>query len=156
MARTDRSETELVELNRRINDEIWKEGNLDLVNELVAADYVEHNPTVPEPIHGPEGYKENVKRLRTAFPDLEHSQEDVFVADDTVVERVTTRGTHEGEFAGIEPTGNTIEVQSINILRFEDGKVAEMSIQPDTLGMMQQLGVIPAEEEAATDGGGSA
>lgn len=153
MSQTSHSEAELVELNRRINEEIWNEGNLDLVEELVAADYVEHNPTTPRPIRGPGGYAENVRRLRNAFPDLEHVQVDVFIEDDTLVERVTTRGTHEGSLMDIEPTGNAIEVQSINILRFEDERLAEMWIQPNTLGLMQQLGVVPDEGDAETDGG---
>lgn len=143
MARSNPSSADLVALSERLTDEVWEQGNLELVDDLVADDYVEHNPTVPEPIHGPEGYKENVRRLRQAFPDLEQRREDVLVEDRTVVERVTTLGTHRGPFAGIGPTGSQVEVQSINVLTFADGQLTEMTIQPDTLGMMQQLGVAP-------------
>ena len=79
-----------------------------------------------------------------AFPDLHHTVEDQVAEGDTVVTRMTLRGTHHGEFRGIAPTGKPIVVSLIGIDRFENGKFAEQWSQLDTLGLLQQLGVIPA------------
>ncbi|WP_049907621.1 ester cyclase [Haloferax elongans] len=139
MAATEETNKQLV---RRSNDEIWGDGNLDIIEGYVADDYVEHNAASPQTIHGPEGYKENVQIVRSAFPDLEVTTEDVIAEDDKVVTRYTLRGTHEGELMGIEPTGKTIEVQGISIGRFEDETVVEGWSVIDMMSMMQQLGIV--------------
>ena len=130
------------ELVRRSNDEIWGDGNLDLIEGYVADDYVEHNAASPQPIHGPEGYKENVQMVRSAFPDLEVTTEDLIAEGDKVVTRYTLRGTHEGELMGIEPTGKTVEVQGISFGKLKDGMIVEGWSIIDSMGMMQQLGVV--------------
>ncbi|ELZ82302.1 ester cyclase [Haloferax larsenii] len=143
MAATEETNKELV---RQSNDEIWGEGNLDVIDGYVSDDYVEHNAASPQPIHGPEGYKENVEMVRSAFPDLDVTTEDLISEGDKVVTRYTLRGTHEGELMGIEPTGKTIEVQGISIGRFEDGTVVEGWSVIDMMSMMQQLGVVEAPQ----------
>ena len=89
------------------------------------------------------------KGLFEAFPDLWIDEEDAFAEGDTVVTRHVGRGTHEGAFMDLEATGNEFEIDGIDIFRVEDGKIAESWISLDMMGMMQQLGVIPTEEEPA-------
>lgn len=130
---------------RRIPEEVATEGNLDLLDELLSADAVDHG-LFGQDFHGPEGVKEQLRTVLSAFPDLEATVEDVVAEGDLVAMRVTVRGTHEGEFMGIEPTGNSFEGQNMVFTRVEDGKITERWLQPDMLGMLQQLGVesIPA------------
>jgi steroid delta-isomerase-like uncharacterized protein len=143
MVSTTRTIAELKELVSRFHDEVWSEGNLDLIDEVIAEDYVEHNPAVPYEVRGREAYKQNVETFRTAFPDLSFTEEDVIAEGDRVVTRLTARGTHDGEFMDAEPTGNTFEVTGITIWRIEDGKVVEAWVQADIMGMMQQIGLAP-------------
>ena len=105
------------ELVHRLHSEIWSKGNLDLVEEIVSEDYVEHNPTVPHDARGPSDYKQSVEMFRAAFPDLTITEADTIVEGDKVVSRVTMRGTHEGEFMDVEPTGTTVEADGIVINR---------------------------------------
>lgn len=116
-------------------------GDLVLVDEHIADDWVGHFSGVPEPI-GPEGLKDFVSTLRTAFPDIEQTVEDQIAQGDKVASRGRFTGTHEGEFMGIEPTGQEVDVQQFGIARFEDGEIVETWSLTDTMGLMQQLGVI--------------
>ncbi|WP_458207014.1 ester cyclase [Haladaptatus sp. NG-SE-30] len=128
-------------LARRIPEDIATERNFDLVEAVATEDCVEHGAFGERT----EGRDANVERLRNiidAFPDFEATVEDIVAEDDEVAMRVTLRGTHEGEFMGIEPTGNSFEVQNMVFTRIEDGKIAERWVQPDTLGMFHQLGVV--------------
>lgn len=135
------TQAENKELVRRSNDELWDEGNLDFIEGYVAEDYVEYNTASPAPIRGPDGYRQNVELVRSAFPDLEVTTEDLIAEGDKVVTRYTLTGTHEGPLMGIEPTGKKIEIEGISIGRFEDGQVVEGWSNIDVFGMMQQLGV---------------
>jgi steroid delta-isomerase-like uncharacterized protein len=85
-----------------------------------------------------------------AFPDLQHVPEDQVAEGDLVATRLTIRGTHQGAFQGIPPTGRQVELSAINIDRFVNGKIAEKHIVFDALGMMRQLGVVPTPEQAGT------
>ena len=98
---------------------------------------------------GHEEIKESFEMDRDAFSDHTETFEDVIVEGDTVAVRLTERGTHDGDLMGIEPTGREFEIQVMAFLRLEDGKVAEWWIQPDTLGLMQQLGLNPEDLSAA-------
>lgn len=130
-------------LVRRINEEAWGEGNLDLIDEHVAEDYVEHNNASPEPIRGPEGYKENVRMIRNAFPDMDVTTDHLIAEGDLVVNHYTITGTHEGPLTGIEPTGAEVTFSGMAIIRFEDGKIVEDWGNVDLFGLMQQIGAIP-------------
>lgn len=136
------TEAEIENLIRRVNTELYGEGNFDLIAEYVAEDYVEYNSASPEPIRGRDGYRENVQMVRSAFPDLEVSTEDLIVTDETAVNHWTITGTHEGAAMGIEPTGRQVEFSGISIGKFADGKVVEGRTIVDMYGLMQQLGVI--------------
>ena len=134
-------------LVRRSNDELWDEGNLEIIDEYVAEGYVEYNTASPEPIRGPEGYRENVEMVRAAFPDLDVTTEDLIAEGDKVATRYTLRGTHQGQLMGIEPTGKEVEIEGISIGRLEDGRVVEGWSNIDVFGMMQQLGMVESPTE---------
>lgn len=92
-ATTTEANTELVD---RIWDEVVENGEMDVIDEAVASDYVLHTPGAPEPIQGPAGLKQYKRTLRAAFPDLSVSIEDRVVGEETVVDRYRMRGTHDG------------------------------------------------------------
>jgi steroid delta-isomerase-like uncharacterized protein len=123
--------------------DVWNTQRLDDIDRFVTPGYVRHDPTVPE-VHGPEGEKQLAGMYLAAFPDLRFTVEDLVAEGDKVVARYTVRGTHRGELMGIPPTGNQIAVEAMEIYRLEDGRIAEQWVVMDGLGMMQQLGVIPA------------
>jgi steroid delta-isomerase-like uncharacterized protein len=127
---------------RRYVEEVGNEGNLDLVDEIFS-DYASHQPDGSVLERGPEDVKRFMGEFRSAFPDFHTTIEDQIAEDDKMVTRWTMRGTHEGEFRGIAPTGRQISVTGIGIFRFSDGKVVESWDNFDQLGMMQQLGAVP-------------
>lgn len=130
-------------LMRRFYGEISK-GNLAVVDELIASDVVEHSPFVPEQAPGRQGILELFTMIRAAFPDLRVTAEDMVAEGDKVVCRGTFSGTHKSEFMGIAPTGKQITVGIIEIVRIAAGKMIEHWNVVDNLGMMQQLGIVPA------------
>jgi predicted ester cyclase len=130
---------------RRVTDEVFSQGNLDLVDELFAADYVLHDPGIPGgELRGPEDFKQRwVSMFRTAFPDLQLSVEDQVAEGDKVVTRYVGRGTHRGELMGIAPTGMEVSVGGSIISRVSGDRIEEEWNNFDALGMMQQLGAVP-------------
>jgi steroid delta-isomerase-like uncharacterized protein len=114
-----------------------------LAVELVSPDAVFHVPGRPEPVRGPSGYLEIIGMMRGGFPDIQWSLEEMIAEGDMVAARFTMRGTHEGAFFGVPPTGKKVEVQAMNFYRFSGGKIVEEHGQPDLLGLMQQIGAIP-------------
>ena len=136
-------------LERRLIEEVWSRGNFAVVDELVAGDYLGHSSTqgpesAKDETHGREGYRQFYAGLRHAFPDLQVTVEDQIAEGDRVVTRWTARGTHQGEFQGIPPSGKHGAITGITIDRIADGKVVECWTNADDLGMMRLLGVIPA------------
>ena len=131
------------EIVRRLVDGVWRDRNLALVDELVAQDYVGHDPTQPEPILGREGFKQFVGMYQSAFHDAAVTIDDQIAEGDNVVTRWTGRGTHTGELMGIAPTGKEVTVSGITISRLAGGKIAEEWELMDALGMLVQLGAVP-------------
>jgi steroid delta-isomerase-like uncharacterized protein len=129
-------------LARRVLDEMFNKGNLDVADELLAPDYVDHDPAMAEDIHGPEGFKEYVGAYRSAFSDLHLEIEDQIAEGDKVVTRWTGTGTHDGELAGIPPTGNRVTLPGMEIVRISDGKLVEGWEGYDMANLMRQLGVM--------------
>lgn len=134
---------------RRIIEEAWNGGNLSVIDDVVVPSYVGHDPSVPMPIQGPEGFKMWVGVARTAVPDFRIHIDDLIAEGDSVSGRITMRGTHRGDLAGIPATGKEVSFSGIFIRRLEDGKFVEGWDQADTMSLMQQLGVMPAPGEAA-------
>jgi steroid delta-isomerase-like uncharacterized protein len=133
-------------MERRMVDEVFNKGNIEVVDELFAPEYVLHMPGGQE-LRGPEGLKQYVMLLRTAFPDLCMTIQDLVAEGDKLAFRLTSQGTHKGDFMGIAPTGKKISITTINISRFAGGKVIEEWGCFDQMTMMQQLGVIPSPEQ---------
>ncbi len=127
---------------RSTTEEIWRTGNASLIDEHMAPNYVLHNPpTGFSPDR--EGLKAILHAMRSAFPDLRMTVEDVIAEGDKVVQRRRYEGTHKGEFFGVPATGKALSVSQITVSRVADGKFAEEWAETDFLGMLQQLGVVP-------------
>jgi steroid delta-isomerase-like uncharacterized protein len=129
-------------LVRRFYDEGWNANNLDVYDELVTEDFVDHQalPGLPP---GREGFKQLNALFRAAFPDVVVEVEDVVAEGDRVAARWTSSGTHKGPLFGIPATGRAVKVTAMVVYRIEDGRLAEGWINRDDLGMMRQLGVVP-------------
>jgi predicted ester cyclase len=129
-------------LVRRFYEEIDK-GNLEALDELIAEDYVDHNPPpFPGLPPGREGVKQAFKMFWEATPG-HHRIEDQIAEGDKVVTRLTSFGKHVGDLPGAPRTGNEMEMGSITIHRIASGKLAEKWAQKDMIRLMQQIGVIP-------------
>ncbi len=115
-----------------------------LAAELVSPNAIFHVPRRPEPMRGPDGYLAIIGMMRSGFPDIQWTLEDTVAEADKVAARFTMRGTHQGAFFGVPPTGKKIEVQAMNFYRFSSGQIVEEYGQPDLLGLMQQIGAIPS------------
>lgn len=129
-------------LSHRFITEVWNNRNMDVVEEIMSPDHVDHElpPGLPP---GREGFKAFVGIYLTAFPDTKFTIEDQIAEGDKVVTRWTATGTQTGELMGIPPTGKKVTVTGFDINRFSGGKIVEHWGEFDEMGMMQQLGVVP-------------
>jgi steroid delta-isomerase-like uncharacterized protein len=127
---------------RRYFDEVCNQRKLDVADEIIASDFVSHTPNTP-PASGPADVKEVVAIYQNAL-DGHWDVQEMLSAGDRVVTRWIGRGTHVGEINGIAPTGKTITVDAISLHRVVDGKITEDRTVWDTLGMLQQIGAVPA------------
>lgn len=141
--------TDIKELSRRILDEVWNHQNLDAVDEMIAATFVQHDPQSPRVVSGVEGYRRFVQYYLTAFPDCHFTVEDQIAEGQTVMTRWTVTSTHTGNLGSIPATGRRSTVTGITCSRVENGKFVESWTNWDTLGMIQQLGVLPVAAEQA-------
>jgi steroid delta-isomerase-like uncharacterized protein len=127
----------------RFYDEVLGGGNLDLMEELTADDFVDHEEGLPGQPSGKEGVRFFVNSLREAFPDI-RAEVDVTLSDGNLqAAHGTVRATHQGEFMGIPATNNSVEFEVVDILRVEDGKAAEHWGLTDVMALMQQIGAMP-------------
>jgi predicted ester cyclase len=131
------------EMARRIIDEVWTQGRLETIDELFAADYRGWSPTDGE-IHGPEGFRAIVERYRSAFPNAEMKPDTIISDGEWVATKWTAHGTNTGELMGMPPTGKDVTVSGLEIDRIVGGKFVEGHGIFDALGMLQQMGVVPA------------
>jgi steroid delta-isomerase-like uncharacterized protein len=128
----------------RLNEEVLRHGNADAVDELLSAGFVEHDP--PPGVAGDrEGFKDFIRDIHQAFADQLHTVHDQIADSDRVIERWTMTATHAGEFIGIPATGRRVTLTGIDISRVEDGRIAEHWTECDMLGLLEQLGAIPAQ-----------
>lgn len=129
-------------------EEVFTQGDLAVVDELIAHDDVDHGATPPERT-SLAALKDRVSVVRRAFPDLHLIVEDQIVEADRVVTRSTVRGTHAGEFLGLAPTGRRVAFELIDVNRVgDDGRIAEYWAAVDTLSLLQQLGALRADSAA--------
>ena len=137
---SDLTDDEIRDIVERFTNEAWNGGNLDLVDELFSEDYVGHDAPRPEPVRGPEGMKDFLRAYQAAMSDANITLDDVIIRDDKVVTRWTGRGTNDGPFMGMPPTGEKVAFTGIRIFRLEGGKIVEGWVNWDTFGLMRQLG----------------
>jgi len=129
----------------RYIQEVFNEGRLDRLNELLAPDYTYHEAPPGTPA-GAEGIRQVVTQFRGAFPDLKITIEEQIAEGDRVCSRATTRGTHKGPLFGIPATGKSVTMTGITWVRVVDGKITDSWVKNDVLGLMSQLGVIPPKK----------
>ena len=129
---------------RRYFDEVFNQGKVNVIDEIIAENVLGHDATSREPKKGFENVKQVIILFHTAFPDAQYPLFDLLADGDKVVARWGLRGTHRGTFMGVAPTEKSVNVTGIIIYRLENQKIVEYWGNFDTLGMMQQLGAIPA------------
>ena len=128
---------------RRWSEELWGRGNLAIADEIIAPDYVRHDPGDPFPARGPEDVKRIVTMLRTMLPDLNIEIEAMVAEGDMVVTRYTATATDTIGYMAMAPTGKKIHTTAMQFFRFENGKVVESWAVRDDLGTLRQLGHLP-------------
>jgi steroid delta-isomerase-like uncharacterized protein len=121
----------------------FRAGDQATIDELCALDLVDHNPA---PDHEPTlaGFKEKVAGFAAIFPDIGEDLQDIVASGDTVATRWVVTGSQQQQFMGISANGQTVRVEGMNFYRLKDGRVTDIWTQFDAVGMMQQLGAIPA------------
>ena len=128
-------------LIRRLVDEVYNDNDLDVLDELVAQDIINHS-AVPEHQHGIEGFRHVNEWVRAAFSDVHYEIEDMIAEGDMVACRITVSGTQDGEFQGNPPTGKRFSVDHVHWHCLADGKLVERWAVRDDLGAAQQLGLL--------------
>jgi steroid delta-isomerase-like uncharacterized protein len=131
--------TPAVELVRR-SFETFNTGDIEACVRLLRPDFIANFPGAPEPTIGSEAWKQNATMFRAAFPDLRIEIDDIFGSGDRVAVRLTFRGTHEGEFFGIPPTGRAVTFTSVELYRVDGDRLAEEWVSPDVASLMGQIG----------------
>ena len=126
----------------RIFDQAFNQGNLAIVDELVAPNGISHHLSWGTPANRI-GLKQLIAMFRTAFPDLHCTLEDEIIQADKVAAHLTIRGTHKGLFLGNSPTSKPISVKGLIYARIENDQVIENYILIDQMGMLQHLGLVP-------------
>jgi steroid delta-isomerase-like uncharacterized protein len=128
-------------LVRRYLTTLWEQWETPAVEAFLAPHYQRHL-TPHTPPRPPEGFRQRLARFRAAFTDQQHTLEDLVAEGDRVAMRVTIRGTHQGVFHGIAPTGTSVSVSLVEIVRIEDGKIAESWGGMDLADVLHQLGAV--------------
>lgn len=128
--------------SRRVLEECFNKGNLDLIDQICTPNVVQHDPSTQGDLRGPRALKEQIQAYRDGMSDLELTVDEIFAAEDKVVTRWHGHGTNDGPMMGMSPTGMRAEVTGITIDRFDSaGRITEIWSQWDNLGFIQQLGV---------------
>jgi steroid delta-isomerase-like uncharacterized protein len=130
----------------RFWEEVWNKKNLKIVDELLPDNVVIHN--FGAVVEGREAWRQSFTPFFTAFPDLKLTVELTIIEGDRMAVRWAATGTHTGDFRGIAPTGKQINIAGVAIYRVAEGKIVEGWSQPDTLGLLQQIGAIPTPGQA--------
>ena len=145
MGTTNEKEEQMPEQNKRLArrwfEDLFSRGNLDAANEILSAEFVDHLPREEE--RGIEELKHYVSIYRTAFPDIQDTVEEIVAEVDKVVVRWRSRGTHQGEFMGVAPTGRHVAFTGMRLFRIAGGLIAESWVNIDERGLQEQLSTAP-------------
>ena len=123
---------------RKLYEDCMNPGNWDLLDQLIAAEYVS-----PQGAKGPAGFKGVILGLKTAFPDIHYTVDDVLAEGDRVAIRWHWTGTHKAPFRVIPATGKSVSNPGMAIFRLHDGKVVSAALETDRLGFLEQIGAVP-------------
>lgn len=132
-------------LIRRFVEEVFNQGRLEVVDEIVAPHFMRHG-TSTLALLGSESLKQTAALWRRAFSDVHSAIDDIVAEGDQVVYRWTIRGTHQGEFMGAAATDQRVTVSGVTFFRIADGQLVEGWVLTDQLGLRQQLGLIPNDQ----------
>jgi predicted ester cyclase len=135
------SQEQMKEAFRRVVDEAYSRGDLKVLDEVFAPGFVEHQAGIVPPTV--DGVKGSIAFLRAAFPDLRLSLEEIVASGDKTWARIIARGSHQGPFMGVPPTGKPFAITVLDVCRFENGKVVEHWGVADQLALMAQIGALP-------------
>ena len=138
------------DLIRRMNDEMWNKGNVDVCDEVFADNCSFHDPSFE--VNGVAGMKEQVRQLREAQPDLHTETHDILIDGDLSAARFTMAGTAQAEFRGLSATGKSYVMSGITMSKWQDDRVVEQWVNYDLLGALQQVGIIPAMAQPPATG----
>jgi predicted ester cyclase len=127
---------------RKLIEEGYNKGHLDVVTEVFAAEFVEHQAGIIPP--NADGVRGSIAFLRAAFPDLTLNIEDSAALGDKTWARIVGRGTHSGPFMGMPPSGKSFEITVIDVCRYKDARIIEHWGVADQFSLMRQLGALPA------------
>lgn len=136
------------ELARKLVEEVLNQRKINMVDNLLIPDFIEHEELPPGIPAGREAPKVLFTMLHNAFPDFKATIEHLIAEEDKVILHMKWTGTHQGEFMGVAPTGKSISINVIDIIAIDDGRFTEHWGVMDRMTMMQQLGVIPAPVES--------
>lgn len=131
-------------LLRRWIDEGWNGRNLDIIDDLYTVDVVQHDPSSPMPVTSSEAMRQYIGGFQTAFPDLIFTVDDLLAEGDKVLWRFIARGTHTGPLMAFPPSGKSVTVTGMALFQVADDRFCEVWVNIDALGMLQQIGVLPA------------
>ncbi|HET9149114.1 MAG TPA: ester cyclase [Alphaproteobacteria bacterium] len=135
------SKEENIAAVKRWGAEVANQGKFDVLDDILAPNFVDHDPA-PDQGPGIEGLKGFFRAFRAAFPDLSTEVEELVASDNEIAMRYTVRGTHQGSFMGVPPTGKRFEAAALQIAKFKDGKCVERWGSTDELGILEQLGIV--------------
>jgi steroid delta-isomerase-like uncharacterized protein len=130
---------------RHFLEEFFNQGNWALADELFSPTFINHDPAAPQ-ARDREGLVRYFQGNHAGFPDGHTTADDIIAEGDKVVKRWTFRGTHSGEWSGMPPSGKQVTMTGFSMYRIDDGKIQEIWWNYDTLGLLQQLGVVPTPE----------
>ena len=116
----------------------------NLAQQLISPAARFHVPGHKDALQGPKGYLQIIAMMRSGFPDIHWTIEDMITENDKVAVRFIMRGVHQGTFLGVPATGKSIVVQAMNFYRLADNQIIEEYGQPDMLGLLTQLGAVPS------------
>jgi steroid delta-isomerase-like uncharacterized protein len=135
------------QLVRRWFEEVWNQGREETIDELFATNGIGYGLGDTEaPVQGPAGIRPFVRNLRGAIPDIHMKIEDSIAEGDKVTVRITVEGTHQGGQLGVAPTGRRIKIAGVVIIRIANGQIVEGWNSWDQLGLLRQIGALPAQK----------